>query len=376
MTDLIEIRKNIDDIDRKIVELYENRMRLTEEVAAYKIETGKPVLDKSREDEKLNRVKDMAGTDFSKQSIQELFEQIMAVSRKRQYQMIAEHGTKNLLGFESVDHIKTSGSRIVYQGTEGAYSQQASQQFFGKKENISSVETWRDAMEAIKCNAADYAVLPIENSSAGIVSENYDLLMEYDNVIIGEQIIKIDHCLLGHNEAELQDIKDVYSHAQALMQCSRYLGEHREWSTHSTVNTAVSAKKVNEIGKRENAAIASRLTAQLYGLKILADDIQNNPMNSTRFIIVTGNKIFHRSAKKISICFEILHKSGSLYHALSHFIFNNLSLNKIESRPIQGKNWEYRFFVDIEGNLMDGSVLNALVGLKQETESLKILGNY
>lgn len=376
MTDLKEIRKEIDEIDRNIVELYEKRMSLTEEVAAFKIETGKAVLDRAREEEKISALTAMADTEFSRQGIEELFEQIMAISRKRQYQMIAAHGTKDLLGFESVDALDLQQARIVYQGTEGAYSQQALIEFFGENAQAQAVDTWRDAMEAIKSGDADYAVLPIENSSAGIVSENYDLLMEYDNVIIGEQIIKIDHCLLGHPQASLAEITDVYSHAQALMQCSRYLEQNREWETHSTVNTAISAKKIMEVGKTKNAAIASRLTANLYGLKILGENIQNNTQNSTRFIIVTGKKTFCANAKKISICFEILHKSGSLYRALSHFIFNNLNMNKIESRPIQGKNWEYRFFIDVEGNLTDSAVLNALVGLMQETESLKILGNY
>ena len=238
------------------------------------------------------------------------------------------------------------------------------------------MDTWRDAMEAIKNGEADYAVLPIENSSAGIVSENYDLMVEYDNCIVGEQIIRIDHALLALKDAKMEDITDIYSHPQALMQCSRYLDAHREWEKHSCKNTAMASQKVKEDGKIHKAAIASKLNAKIYGLQVLEEAIQDNKDNYTRFIIVTGQKIFEKNAKKISICFEIPHESGSLYHKLSHFIYNGLNMNKIESRPVQGKAWEYRFFVDFDGNLNDAAVQNALRGLKEETIRLKILGNY
>ena len=147
-------------------------------------------------------------------------------------------------------------------------------------------------MEAIKNNEADFAVLPIENSSAGIVSENYDLLVEYNNYIVAEQIIKIDHCLLALKGAELEDIKTVYSHPQALMQCSKYLDSHRDWDRLSVKNTAFSAQKIKEDGLCNQAAIASSITADIYGLQIIDSAIQNNKDNSTRFIIVTNKKIY------------------------------------------------------------------------------------
>lgn len=231
-------------------------------------------------------------------------------------------------------------------------------------------------MEAIQNGEADYAVLPIENSSAGSVTQNYDLLVEYDNCIVGEQIIRIEHVLLGLPEAELADITQVYSHPQALMQCSKVLEERRKWEKISVKNTAVAAKKVMEDGEKNQAAIAGRLTAELYGLKILKENLANNENNYTRFIIVTGRHVYEKKAGKISICFEIPHESGSLYQMISHFIFNGINMTKIESRPIQGRNWEYRFFIDFEGNLNDSAVLNALGGLKKETNKLKILGNY
>lgn len=376
MRELNDIRKEIDSVDAEIVALYEKRMALAEQVAEYKIGTGKKVLDKEREKSKLEKIRGLAATEFTKCGVSELFEQIMAMSRKRQYQMLTEHGMLEKPDFEPVDKLPAKDAKIVFQGVEGAYTQVAMKEFFGNDIDSYNVETWRDAMEAIKSGNADYAVLPIENSSAGIVSENYDLLMEYDHCIVGEQIIKIDHCLLGLPEAELSDIEQVYSHPQGLMQCSGYLGSHRNWESISVKNTAMAAMKTRDDGKINQAAIACRLTADIYGLKILAENVQDNDNNSTRFIIVSKKKMYVKNAEKISVCIEIPHESGSLYHTLSHFIYNNLNMNRIESRPIKDRNWEYRFFIDFEGNLEDSAVQNALRGLKEETVKFKILGNY
>ena len=376
MKDLKELRDQIDVIDRQIVDLYQERMEIAAGVAEYKINTGKKVFDKEREDSKLATLTALGKTDINKHGIRELFEQIMSMSRKRQYQLLTAHGMYEKPDFTEVESLDYHNARIVFQGTEGAYSQLALREYFGEQTDSYHVETWRDAMEAIKNGEADYAVLPIENSSAGIVSENYDLMVEYDNCIVGEQIIQINHALLGLPDAELSDITDVYSHPQALMQCGRYLESHREWEKHSLKNTAMAAKKVKEDGKKHKAAIASSLTADIYGLKVLDECIQDNRMNATRFIIVSGKRVFTSKAEKISICFEGMHESGSLYHMLSHFIYNGINMNHIESRPVQGKNWEYRFFVDFEGNLNDAAVQNALRGLAEETLGLKILGNY
>ena len=376
MRDLLELREEIDGIDRRITELYQRRMEIAGEVASYKIKNGRKVLDRERERSKLSALTALGDTEFNRHGIRELFEQIMAVSRKRQYQLMTEAGIYEKPDFEEVETLDYKKVRIVFQGVEGAYTQLALKEYFGDGVDSYHVDTWRDAMEAIRTGSADYAVLPIENSSAGIVSENYDLMVEYAHCIVGEQIIRIDHALLGLPEAELADITDVYSHPQALMQCSRYLEDRRGWEKHSVKNTAMAAQKVKEDGKLHKAAIASPLNAEIYGLKVLDTAIQDDRTNATRFIIVTGRHIFVKGAKKISICFEVPHESGSLYHMLSHFIYNGLNMNHIESRPVQGKNWEYRFFVDFDGNLGDAAVQNALRGLSEETIRLKVLGNY
>ena len=186
--------------------------------------------------------------------------------------------------------------------------------------------------------------------------------------------MRVNHALLGVEGAKESDIKSIYSHKQSLMQCSEFLEQHKEWEKFSLNNNAVAAKKVKEDGIKSQAAIASAKNAEIYGLKVLRNSIQNNKNNSTRFIIVTGKKIYLKDAKRISICFEINHKSGALYHALSHFIYNGINMTNIQSRPLQNKNWEYRFFVDFEGNFREEAVQNALRGMRDETISLRILG--
>lgn len=373
--DLLELRNELDQIDKQIVELYEKRMEVCGEVAAYKIETGKRVFDKEREMQKLQAVSAMTHNEFNAYGVTELFEQIMAMSRKLQYRLLAEHQSLGKLSFIEMEEINKSKCRVVFQGAEGAYSQAAMVEYFGEQVNSFHVDTFRDAMLAIDEGSADFAVLPIENSSAGIVSDIYDLLVEFENYIVGEQIIPIEHCLLGVKGTTMESVQTVYSHPQSFMQSQRYLLE-KGWQQISMKNNAFAAKKIAEEKNVTQAAIAGAYAAKVYGLEILERGINDLKDNSTRFIIVTNQKVFSKTASKISICFEVKHESGALYHALSHLIYNGLNMTKIESRPLAGRNWEYRFFLDFEGNLEDSAVKNALRGLREETRNMKILGNY
>lgn len=375
MKELSLIREELDQIDQKIVELYQQRMELAKDVAEYKIANCKMILDKEREQQKLNSLKKLAVNEFNEKGITELFEQIMSASRKLQYQIVAQRGEKVRLPFQMVDKLWDDSTRVVFQGAKGAYSQIAMEEFFTKAVDSFSVDTFRQAMCALEEGSADYAVLPIENSTAGIVSEIYDLLVEFENYIVGEQVVKIEHCLLGLPEAEMEDIDVVYSHPQSLMQSAAFL-EKQPWQQISLLNNAFAAQKVQEDKKKNQAAIASEKAGQLYGLKVLEKGVNQAENNCTRFIVVAGRKIFRKQADKISLCFEIPHKSGSLYHILSHFIYNDLNMTKIESRPIPERSFEYRFFIDFDGNLEDSAVRNALRGLREETTNLKILGNY
>ena len=376
MKDLLESRNEIDQIDSEIVRLFERRMDVCKDVAEYKLHTGKPVLDRKRELDKIATLKEKASNRFYSHGVEELFEQIMAMSRKMQYKMLTEEGVNNDIGFDIVDSLPTDDIKVVYQVIPGAYSQQAATEYFKDKAEYVNVTTFREAMKWVRDGKANYAVLPMENSSAGIVTDVYDLLVEFSNCIVDTFDVKIEHCLCGIKGSKIEDIKDVYSHPQALAQCKKFLERHPEWKAETYINTAMAAKKVKDDGDMTQAAIASPYAAQCFGLQILKPHVFSSEHNSTRFIIVSKYEMYAEDAGKISICFEIPHESGSLYNILSHFIYNNLNMTKIESRPIQGRNWEYRFFVDFEGNLGDSAVKNALRGIREEANELRILGNY
>lgn len=376
MDKLGELRHELDEIDDQIAALYQRRMEISGEVGQFKVETGRKVFDRQREKDKLTDVVSKVSGEFNKKGIQELYQQLMSMSRKLQYQQLVQAGALGRLPFIRIDDLDKQNARVVFQGTEGAYSQAAMQQFFGEDVNSFHVRTFREAMEAIEEGSADYAVLPIENSTAGPVIEMYDLLDEFENYIVAETILPIVHTLSGLPGAKLSDINRVYSKTEALMQTSRFLDDHSDWQKISVVNTAIAAKKVLEDNDITQAAVCSSYAAKAHGLSILVDEINDDADNSTRFIVVTNQKVFLKNASKISIRFELPHQSGSLYGILSHFIYNNLNMTKIESRPIKGRPWEYCFFVDFEGNLEEPAVKNAIRGLREEAKNLNILGNY
>lgn len=374
--DLQEIRGRLDEIDGQLVRLFEQRMQLCGDVAEFKIETGKAVYDGQREQQKLEAVRAMTHSDFNRQAVGELFSQLMTVSRKRQYQLLARHGIGLENGFTRVDALGTEGAHIVYQGVEGSYGHGAALQFFGENADLYHVQGMEDVMAEVEEGRADFGVLPIENSSAGAVSDNYDLLVKHNVYIVAETHLAVRHALLGLPQAELADIKNVYSHPQALMQCSQYLNTHREWNQFSVENTAAAALKITHDGDPAQAAVASETAGRLYGLKPLAQGINHNKNNTTRFIILSRRAEYLTDAGKVSICFEGLHKSGSLYNMLGNLIYNNVNMVMIESRPIEDRSWEYRFFVDVEGSLGDTALQNALKGISEEAVRMKILGNY
>lgn len=373
---LEELRVRLDEIDDQIVNLYEQRMEICAHVGEYKIQTGKKVLDRQREKEKLENVAGKASNPFNKKGVTELYEQLMSMSRKLQYEQLVQAGALGRLPFIQVDSLDADQARVVFPGTEGAYSEAAMKRYFGENCNSFYVRTFREAMEAIEDGAADFAVLPIENSTAGAVDEMYDLLVEFENYIVGETVIPIRHTLSGLPGASLKDVKTVYSKGVALMQATHFLDAHSSWQRINVANTAIAAKKVVEDQDPSQAAVCSTYAAKVHGLQVLVDNINDNEHNSTRFIVVTNQKIFLKHASKISICLEVSHESGSLYRVLSHFIYNDLNMTKIESRPIEGRDWEYRFFIDFEGNMADGAVKNAIRGLREECRNLRILGNY
>ena len=376
MLDLNVIRDEIDKIDSSIVDLFEKRMNLCKEVAEFKIQSKKNVLDREREKQKIEALKSLTTSEFNSDGIESLFKQVMTISRKLQYKTMSEYGIKLDIGFEMVQKIDYKNAKVVYQGVEGAYSYAAMLRFFGDDVDNFNVATFEEAMKAVSEGRADFAILPIANSSAGMVGDVYDLLALYDNVIVDETYLKVEHALLGTIDGTINDIKTVYSHPQGFMQCGHYLNEHKDWQRISLANTAVAAKKIKADNNRTQAAIASEAAAKMHGLRVLEKSINDNKNNTTRFVIISKNKIYKSNGKKISIYFEAAHESGSLYNLLSNFIYNDINMTKIESRPIPQKTWEYSFFVDFEGNLGDIAVQNALRGIISEANSFKILGNF
>ena len=375
MKSIENIREKIDSIDKQLVELFEERFALSRAVAENKIGTGQKVLDKQREKEKIEGMEVLIKDMQDKPLVEEIFGQIMDLSRKVQYGLIIEKMPEDT-GFIECEYIEKDGKKAVYQGVPGAYSQEAMLSFFGDDIENFGVNLWREAMEALNCGDADYAVVPIENSSAGIVSEIFDLLVEFECCIVEEINVKVAHSLMGIKGTKISDIKTVYTHPQAFAQCGEFLNNHKDWECIPLNNTAYSALKVSRENDKTQAAIGSPLAAQIYDLDILEEGINASEINTTRFFVVSREKKFKKNAKKIMVSFELPHESGSLYRMLSHFIFNRLNMTKIESRPIPSRKWEYRFFVEFEGNFNEHDSLTALKGISEEALSIKLMGNY
>ena len=374
VVDLAESRAKIDEIDKEIVRLFQERMGVATDVAAYKRSTGKKVFDPKREEEKIETLRALADGEFNKTGVEDLFRQIMSISRKYQYQVLGPVVNEN--PFREVESLDVDeDTRVVCFGEHGAFTEQAMEEVFGKNITSFNKQSFREVMAAVAEGEAKYGVLPIENSSTGGITDIYDLLVDYDVTIVAEHVVKVDQNLLGLPGTKLSDVKMVYSHPQGLMQCAKFLEEHSEISTKSFTSTSGAAKKVAEEQDKSQAAIASRRAAEAFGLEILQESINYESNNYTRFIIITNQKIFLSDANKLSICFEIKHQAGSLYNMLSNFYYNDLNLTKIESRPIEKRNWEYRFFVDLEGNINSPGVGNALATMKEFASNLSILGN-
>lgn len=374
MIDLQESRAEIDKIDKQIVELFEKRMKVTKDVANYKMSVGKPVFDKERELQKLDDIEKLADNNFDKKCLRELFTQIMSMSRKFQYSVIK---TSNNIKFEKVNNFDFDiNTKVACFGVKGSYTDQAMEEYFGDKVQKQNLLSFKEVMESVDKGIVDFGILPIENSYTGSINDMYDLLVKYDNYIVGEYVLKIQHALLGLEDSKIEDIKTVYSHQQGIWQSSKFLEEHSYMKPVEFVSTSGSAMKVKEDNDLTKAAIANKRVANIYGLKVLADAINDNNKNRTRFIIITNKRQYVKDADKISICFELPNKTGTLYNIISNFIFNNINMTDIESRPLGSENWDYRFFIDIEGSLDDAGVQNAINAIINETSNFKILGSF
>ena len=371
-----QVRDEIKDVDYQIAELFEKRMKYPAALAEAKKAEGAPIYDKNREDEKLADITKNRSNPFIVKGLEEIFIQMMSISRKYQYHLVHQRDRYIENYFTEVPElVMFPDTRVVYAGVPGSFTCMACEKFFGEDVDHYGVAKFKEVALALNNGDADYGVLPIENSSAGDVTGVYDILLENDVCMVGEVFVKVDHCLLGCPGSTIEGIKTVYSHPQGLMQCAPYL-EKLDVEQKSVDNTAIAAEMVAKRNNPEEAAIASRLAAKLYGLEILDESINFEDSNVTRFVVLSKKRQYTKDAGKISISFSLLHESGTLYNILSHFIYNDLNLSHIESVPLPDKQWEYRFYIDITGNLHDPAVRNALQGVRAEVADFKILGNY
>ena len=272
---------------------------------------------------------------------------------------------------------KINNPKVGYQGTKGSFSEEAAESYFKNSEALySRYDEFEDVMEALTRGEIDYGVLPIENSYTGEVIEVYDLIRKYKLYIIGEEIVRVTHHLVGLEDSKIEDIKEVYTHPQALGQCQKYLKNHPQMMQIPYANTAMAAKYISEIQDPSKVAICSERAARLYNLHILQKEINTKSNNFTRFIILSKTMQITSECDKVSIVFTTKHTSGALYNILSHFAYNGLNLLKIQSRPHSEKSWHYFFFVDLEGHLEDANMLIALGKVSKESEYFSILGGY
>lgn len=375
MTELEALRKKIDEIDSQLLPLFLERMECTSGVAEYKRKNNMPVLDRKREQEVLqNKVSRVDGELAA--SVYNFYSAIMAISRAAQKKSLGRKTAEIDLPEHFAAHEFKKNPTVVYQGVAGAYSETALMKFFGGDTKRTAVMTFAEVFDVLKEGRADYGVLPLENSYTGSISDVYDLLAENSFYIVGEVDVPIEHCLVGLHGAKLSDIRTVYSHEQGFMQCKSFFRDMPEIEFRPYFNTAVSAKTVAESGDKTCAAIAGKRTAELYGLEVLAENINQSAKNTTRFAVVAPKGIINEGCGKVSIAFTLPNESGALSRTLSLLAANGLNMVKIESRPRHDRNFEYMFFVDFEGNLLDSRTRHITEEIRDQTSDFRILGNY
>lgn len=374
--DLKELRNTIDEIDSELTALFLKRMETAAQIAKYKADNSLPVFNSERERDVLNSVTSRVSPEFEDYT-KTLYQTIFNLSRSYQKKLI--HPKSSLSKF--LDEITSATSAempdratVACQGVEGAYSQLACCKLFTYP-TISFFSSFEDVFRAVESGKCRYGILPIENSTAGSVSQVYDLMNKYKFYITHSTKLCIGHSLLVPPGAKLEDIKEVFSHEQALNQCSEFIAAHG-LKINVCKNTAIAAKTVAESGRKDWAAIGSRDCSELYNLSVLKSGIQNTDNNYTRFICISKNPEIYPGAKKTSIIMTLPHRPGSLYHTISRFVSLGLNLTKLESRPIPGSNFEFMFYFDIDASVYSENLKALLSELENDGEQFSYLGSY
>lgn len=370
MGNLEDYRREIDSIDKELIALFEKRMNVAIKVGEYKKERSLPIFNAKREEEVIEKNINLLNNKEYSEITRIYFEKIMELSRSLQTDLMEKH--KNNLNVNTIeDNVK-----IGYQGVEGSFSEEALRKYFNSYDSIKNYESFKDVFYALEKNEIQYAILPIENSYTGAITEVYDLLVKYNFYIVGEECIKIDQNLMGIEGANLDDIEEIYSHPQGFEQSKGFLSRYDNIKLIPYHNTAISAKLVSDLKDKKKAAIGSKRAAKIYGLSILKDNINDKKDNHTKFIIIGKELKYDDTSNKISVVFSLEDKAGTLYKLLRHFAENNINMIKIESRPNKHESWKYLLYVDFEGNLNDSLVKNALELIEKNSGYFKIIGNY
>jgi chorismate mutase/prephenate dehydratase len=347
-----DLRKKIDDIDARIVELIAERQGISQEIGKGKKKTSRLIEDRERELGVLKNVRRLARAHkISPVDIESVYRQIISASRKIQ------------------------GVAVAYQGEPGAYSEEAAIRFFGKSTKGVPHDNLDQVFEAVEAGEVPFAMVAVENSLEGSITRAYDLLLDSPLMVCGETELRISHCLIALEGVSLDTIKFVYSHPQALAQSRNFLKKLNAEIVPAS-DTAGSVRMIKEEGRLDAAAVASARSAELYDLKIIAREIEDNPHNFTRFFVLSKEDSLPTGNDKTSIVFSLKHKPGALYDCLGEFARRKVNLTKLESRPTRHQPWEYNFYMDFSGHREAKEVGEALKALEEHAVFVKILGSY
>ncbi|MBQ6622578.1 MAG: chorismate mutase [Mogibacterium sp.] len=375
---LQQYREQIDKINEELIRLLEERMHVSEQIAEYKAANGMRIVDPVREHQLLEEVTETSDPEFAYYN-RMIFSTLMEMSADHQRKVTGqEPGIVEEIrsALSNTAHIFPEYATVACQGVQGAYSQEAAEKFF-KMPKIVFTKNFRGVFAAVQSGLCRYGVLPIENSTAGSVNQVYDLLAEYDFHIVKSIRIRIDHCLLVNAGVRREEVREILSHEQALAQCEEYL--RREFPAAKIVaceNTAEAARQVAASGRRDLAALGSAVNGRVYGLDCLEKSVQDSDNNYTRFICITKPLEIYPGANKTSFLCVTNHTPGSLYRVLA--CFNSLGINilKLESRPIPGSDFDFRFYFDIEESVYTEQFVRAMSQISDHCKEFRYFGSY
>jgi chorismate mutase/prephenate dehydratase len=375
VSDLEELRAALDRVDRRLVEALAERQDLVREITALKSAGGEtPLRDRAREEEILTRLGELgASLGLDRHFVKRLFQEVLEQSVRRQQEA--------LMGRDNPARSAGHPLVVAYLGGEGSYSHQAATRHFGGRDRpvvLRAERSFRELLDRVADGDADHAVLPVENTTAGSIHEVYDLLRERDVFLVGEEVQRVDHCLLGVGDVAPSQIRRVLGHPQALAQCGRFLRRMQGCRAESVNDTAEAARRVAEEDDLSQAALANEVAARRYGLTVLARGVADEEENLTRFVVVGREpvELDPRIPCKTSLVFATRHEEGALVNVLRLLAGRGLNLTKVESRPRPGSPWKYVFYVDFEGRIDAEEAGEVVAQLGPLTEELRLLGTY